>query len=133
MVSELDKLIDGNLPAALAEMRGEFRTIAAEVKGGVDGLRMTIETQASANAAQSKLTSDAISRMETHQQRQGEQLRKLDHVPVDIGELVAQVHDIDTRVSALERDRARFFGFVLGAAAIGGGLGTIIGQVLGGG
>lgn len=39
---------------------------------------------------------------------------------------------LSDRIAVLERDRARLFGFVLGAAAVGGGIGTVIGSLLGG-
>lgn len=131
MGSELDKLSEGNIAVALVEMRGEFRTVAAEVRGSVEGLRMAIDAQANAHAMGTKSTADSIARMESHQREQGQQLRKLDPVPKELIDIETRMTNAETRIGILERDRARIFGFILGAAAVGGGIGSFIATIFG--
>lgn len=79
-----------------------------------------------------QILAESVHRMESNQQDQGRTLRELEPLLLRVANNENRLTATEGRIALLERDRAKLVGFLLGAAAAGGGMGAALAQLLGG-
>lgn len=79
-----------------------------------------------------QILAESVHRMEGNQQDIGRTVRQLEPLLPQVSSLEAREAAIEARLALLERDRAKLVGFLLGAAAAGGGMGAALAQIFSG-
>lgn len=134
---------DSSMFTVIARLESKIDTLAAIVDGKVselqiklderlEGMRHAIEFGDRSALQTVQILAESVHRLEGNQQEQGRTLRQLDNIPSRVGVVEQRHAEAEGRIALLERDRAKLIGFLLGAAAAGGGVGAAIAQMLGG-
>lgn len=115
----------------LTRLEAKIDSLAVIVEERLKGIDHKIEFGDRSALQTVQILAESLHRLEGNQQEQGRTLRYLDPVPTRLSNLETREVDIERRIALLERDRAKLVGFLLGAAAAGGGIGAAIAQLLG--